>query len=145
MPPDHLTQTAFSLLLQEELTGQILSAFYSVYRELGGGFTESVYEAALARELRRLGLKADCQVPITVHYKNRPVGIFRADILVEDLVLLELKARSDLFPVHEAQLLNFLRATPIEVGLLLNFGPRPEFKRLVFSNSRKKTSMPDRR
>ena len=78
MPPDHLAQTAFNLLLHGELTGQILGAFYSVYRELGGGFAESVYEAALARELRRLGLKADCLVPITVHYKNRPVGMFRA-------------------------------------------------------------------
>jgi GxxExxY protein len=73
-----------------------------------------------------------------VHHRNRPVGMFRADILVEDLILLELKARSALFPVHEAQLLNFLRATSIEVGMLLNFGPRPEFKRLVFSNKRKK-------
>jgi GxxExxY protein len=75
---------------------------------------------------------------------DTPVGIFRADILVEDLVLLELKARSDLFQVHEAHLLNFLRATPIEVGLLLNFGPEPQFKGLVFSNNRKKAPVPDR-
>jgi GxxExxY protein len=78
-----------------------------------------------------------------VHHRNRPVGMFRADILVEDLILLELKARSALFPVHEAQLLNFLRATSIEVGMLLNFGPRPEFKRLVFSNKRKKAPVLD--
>jgi GxxExxY protein len=130
-------------LLHRELTGQILGAFYSVYRELGGGFVESVYEAALARELTGLGLKVSCQSPITVHYNNRPVGMFRADILVEDVIILELKARSAIFPVHEAQLLNLLRATPIDVGLLLNFGPRPEFKRLVFSNKRKKTPVPD--
>ena len=132
MPPDYIAQSAHSQLLHRRLTGQILGAFYSVYRELGGGFAENVYEGALARELARLGLKADCQVPIVVHYRNRPVGTFRADMLVEGLILLELKARSALFPVHEAQLLNFLRATPIEVGLLLNFGPRPEFKRLVY-------------
>jgi GxxExxY protein len=99
MPPDGLAQTAqHRRLLHRELTGQILGAFYSVYRELGCGFAESVYEGAIAREPTRLGLKADCQVPIAVHYKNRPVGMFRADILVEDLVLLELKARSALFP-----------------------------------------------
>jgi GxxExxY protein len=130
-----------SQLLHRELTGKILGSFYSVYGELGGGFVEAVYERALAKELTRLSLKVDCQVPITVSYKNRPVGLFRADILVDHLVLLELKARPAIEPAHESQLLNCLRATPIEVGLLLNFGPEPRFKRFVFSNRRKKTSM----
>ena len=124
-------------LLHHELTGKILGAFYSVYRELGGGFVEAVYERALAKELTRLRLTVDCQVPITVSYKNRPVGLFRADILVNNLVLLELKARPAIEPTHESQLLNCLRATPVEVGLLLNFGPQPQFKRFVFSNRRK--------
>jgi GxxExxY protein len=125
-------------LLHRDLTGKILGAFYSVYRELGGGFVEPVYERALAKELTRLNLRVDCQVPITVNYKHRPVGLFRADILVNEAVLLELKARPTIEPTHESQLLNCLRATPIEVGLLLNFGPQPQFKRLVFSNKRKK-------
>jgi len=133
--PDHL--------LHRELTGKILGGFYSVYRELGGGFVERVYEGALAKELARLNLKVDCQVPITVNYKHRPVGLFRADILVNEAVLLELKARPTIEPTHESQLLNCLRATPIEVGLLLNFGPEPQFKRFVFSNNRKKTPVSD--
>ena len=139
MSHDHVSPAAQRIrLLHEELTGQILGAFYSVYRELGGGFVEAVYERALAKELTRLNLRVDCQVPITVNYKHRPVGLFRADILVNEAVLLELKARPTIEPTHESQLLNCLRATPIEVGLLLNFGPQPQFKRLVFSNKRKK-------
>ncbi len=131
-------------VLHKELTGKILQAFYSVYRELGGGFVESVYERALANELTRIGLRAERQVPITVCYRTRPVGLFRADILVEDSVILELKARPGIEPAHESQLINCLRATSIEVGLLLNFGPEPRFRRLVFSNSRKRAPMPRR-
>ena len=124
-------------LLHQDLTGQILGAFYGVYNELGSGFLEAVYEHALTKELRTYGLKADRQIPVTVNYRGRPTGFFRADIVVEDKIVLELKARSQIYPIHEVQLLNFLRASKFEVGLLLNFGPEPRFKRLVFSNRRR--------
>ncbi len=124
-------------LLHQDLTGQILGAFYRVYNELGSGFVEAVYEHSLTEGLRNDGLKADRQIPVAVNYRGRPAGLFRADIVVEGKIVLELKARSQIFPVHEAQLLNFLRASEFEVGLLLNFGPEPRFKRFVFSNNRK--------
>jgi GxxExxY protein len=124
-------------LIHQDLTGRILGVFYRVYNELGSGFLEAVYEHAVTKELRAEGLKADRQIPITVSYRGQPAGLFRADIVVEGQVVLELKARSQIYPIHEVQLLNFLRASPFEVGLLLNFGPEPRFKRLVFSNKRK--------
>jgi GxxExxY protein len=119
------------------LTGRIIGAFYEVYNELGQGFLASVYEKALAVALAMGGLRVGRQVPIPVWFRGHQVGDFRADLLVEDVVILELKADRVLEPVHEAQLLNYLRATAIEVGLLLNFGPQPQVKRLVFDNSRK--------
>jgi GxxExxY protein len=122
-------------LLHEDLTGTILGAFYRVYNELGSGFVEAVYEHALTNELQSEGLKAERQVPVT--FRGRPTGHFRADIVVGGKVVLELKARSQIYPVHEVQLLNFLKASTFEVGILLNFGPEPQFKRLVFSNTRK--------
>ena len=125
-------------LLHQKLTEKILGAFYRSYNELGSGFIEAVYERALAWELRNAGLKADRQVTLTVNYRGRPAGRFRTDILVEETIVLELKARSQIFPNHEAQLLNFLRASKFEVGLLLNFGPTPSFKRFVYSNDRKR-------
>ena len=124
-------------LIHRDLTDQILGAFYRVYNELGSGFVESIYEHALTEELRVAGLKVECQVPVTVNFRGRPAGFFRADIVVEGKVVLELKARSQIYPIHEVQLLNFLRASPFEVGLLLNFGPELRFKRLVYSNTRK--------
>ena len=124
-------------LLHSALTQKIIGAFYEVYNELGGGFLESVYEKALALELQRQGLIARRQQPISVQYKGENVGDYVADVVVEDLVVLELKAMQRIDPVHEAQLLHYLRATEIEVGLLLNFGPKPEFRRLVFENRRK--------
>jgi GxxExxY protein len=124
-------------LIHQDLTGQILGAFYRVYNELGKGFMEGVYEHALAKELRTTGLEVSRQIPVTVNFRGRPAGLFRADIVVEGKVVLELKARSQIYPIHEVQLLNFLRASPFEVGLLLNFGPEPSFKRLVCSNTRK--------
>ena len=125
-------------LLQEDLTRRIIGAFFEVYKRLGGGFAESVYEEALARELEEGGMAVDRQAQIPVHYRGEPVGRFRSDIVVNDAVLIEIKAREELYSVHRAQLLNYLRATSLEIGLLFNFGPRPQFKRLVFSNSRKK-------
>ncbi len=105
---------------------------------MGGGFAEAVYEEALARELEDGGLVVERQSQIPVHYRGSPVGQFRVDIVVNETVLIEIKAREELHSVHRAQLLNYLRATSLEIGLLFNFGPKPQFKRLVFSNSRKR-------
>jgi len=121
-----------------DVTNKILHAFYKkVYHSLGYGFLEKVYENAMALELRRMGLKAIQQERIPVYYGRDMVGEYFADLLVQDAVLVEIKAVRGFAPEHEAQLLNYLRATPYEVGLLLNFGPKPEFRRRVMDNSRK--------
>ena len=120
-----------------DVTGKVLEAFFTVYRTLGYGFSEKVYENALAIEMSRLGLKFQQQLPITVFYLSNVVGEFAADFLVEDKVMLELKAVQELAQEHEAQLLNYLKATTIEVGLLLNFGPKAQHIRKVFDNERK--------
>ncbi len=125
-------------LLQEDLTRRIIGAFYEVYKRMGGGFAEAVYEEALARELEDEGLVVERQYQIPVDYRGSTVGQFRADIVVSGTVLVEIKVREELHPVHRAQLLNYLRATSLEIGLLFNFGSKPQFKRLVFSNSRKR-------
>ena len=125
-------------LKHKDITDKIIHAFFKiVYPELGYGFLERVYENALVIALTALGLKAKQQVRIAVYFQNQVVGEYFADLLVEDKVIVELKAVSRLLMEHEAQLLNYLRATPYEVGLLLNFGPKPDFKRKVFDNSRK--------
>jgi GxxExxY protein len=121
----------------EELTEKIIRAFYTVYNALGYGFLEKVYENALVIELRKMGLRVVTQYPINVYYDGQVVGEYFADILVEDLVIIELKAVRRLLKEHEAQLLNYLNATSYEVGLLLNFGPEPQIKRKVFDNERK--------
>ena len=126
---------------QSALTDRIIGCFYTVYRGLGYGFLESVYERALLLELRKAGLEAESQVPLTVLYSGQAVGEFRADIIVDDKVLLELKAAKSIEPVFEAQLLNYLRCTDIEVGLLLNFGPKPQVRRFVYDNRRKQLSV----
>jgi len=122
----------------ETLSQQIIGGFYTVYNTLGYGFLEKVYENALAIELRRLGLRVECQRPITVYYRGHVVGEYFADIVVEGTIILELKAVRTLSKEHEAQLLNYLNATDYEVGLLLNFGPKAEIRRKVFDNDRKK-------
>lgn len=122
----------------EHLTEKIIGVFYDVYNELGYGFLESVYEESLAIGLAEAGMRVDRQVPVPVWFRNRQVGDFRADLLVDNAVLVELKAVRSLEPSHEAQLLHYLRATEIEVGLLSNFGSRPQFRRLLFDNDRKK-------
>lgn len=121
----------------KELTQQIIKGFYAVYNRLGYGFLEKVYENALAIELRKAGLTTVQQAPIKVYYAGTVVGEYYADLLIEDVVLVELKAVRALAPEHEAQLLNYLKATPCEVGLLLNFGPKPDIKRKVYDNERK--------
>jgi GxxExxY protein len=120
-----------------ETTQKIIGVFYEVYNELGYGFMESVYEKSLQSALNAAGLKALRQIEIPVSFRGQSVGDFSADMLVEDCILLELKSAKALDRSHEAQLLNYLRATDIEVGLLLNFGLKPEFKRLIFDNPRK--------
>jgi GxxExxY protein len=121
-----------------ELTEKIIGVFFEVYNELGYGFLESVCEGAMMIGLRDAGLRAERQVPIPIWFRGEKVGLFFADIVVEGLVILELKCARNIDPAHEAQLLNYLRATMVEIGLLLNFGLRPEFKRLIFDNDRKK-------
>ena len=123
-------------LLHEELTDKILEAFFNVYNELGFGFLESVYENAMMKELKDIGVECQSQVPINVFYKEEKMGIFYADILVEDLVILELKATS-LVEKFTYQLLNYLKATDIEVGMLLSFGKEAQFKRKLFMNTKK--------
>ncbi|MBR2359695.1 MAG: GxxExxY protein [Bacteroidaceae bacterium] len=124
-------------LLLEEETDEILSAFYEVYHELGYGFLERVYQNALYQELRRRGFDCKAQQQIKVYFKGKEVGEYFADIVVNNCIILELKACEQLCPEHEAQLLNYLKATPIEVGLLLNFGRHPQFRRKIFTNDRK--------
>lgn len=124
-------------MLHEDLTEPIIAAFYDVHHELGHGFLESVYERAMVIALSKRGLPVERQVPVTVHYSGHVVGDFCADLVVENRVMIELKACRALEPIHEAQLLNYLRATSIEVGLLLHFAHKPAFRRLILTNDRK--------
>src|ERR1043165_6757450 len=124
------------------ITDKILGVFYDVYNELGHGFLESVYHRSLVVALEAAGLAVLSRVTIPVWFRGHRVGHVEADVLVEGCVLLELKAARSLDSSHRAQLINYLRATDIEVGLLLNFGERPEFKRLVFENLKKGTHNP---
>jgi GxxExxY protein len=124
-------------LLHKEITDKILKAFYTVYNVLGYGFLEKVYGNALYIELTKMGLKVIKQLPIKVQYDGQQVGEYFADLIVEDLVIIELKAAEGIIEEHEHQLLNYLKATDIEVGLLLNFGKKPQFKRKIFQNINK--------
>jgi len=128
------------ILKHHELTDKIIGTFYEVYNELGFGFLESVYENALVIALKTKGFKVEQQIAVPVWFRGQRVGDFVADLLVEDKVILELKAVRTFDESHKAQLLNYLRATEIEVGLLLNFGQSAQFKRLAFDNNRKKIS-----
>lgn len=121
-------------LFEEALTHKIIGAFFEVYRTLGHGFLESVYARALELELAARNLHVAREVATEVRFKGEFVGVFRADMLVESLVVLELKAGRKSDPADVAQLLNYLRATDLELGLLLHFGPRPSFKRLIATN-----------
>lgn len=125
-------------LQYRDLTDKIIGLFYDVYNELGHGFLESVYEHSMALALAQAGMIVESQVPVCVWFRGYRVGDFRADLLVENKILLELKAARSIDEAHEKQLLNYLRATDIEVGLLLNFGVKPQFRRLVYENERKK-------
>jgi GxxExxY protein len=125
-------------LKHSELTERIIGIFYDVYNELGHGFLESTYAEAMVVALEEAGLKVAREVGVPVWFRGRKVGQYFADLLVNNAVLLELKTARTLESAHEAQLLHYLRATDIEVGLLLNFGTRPQFRRLLFDNQRKK-------
>jgi GxxExxY protein len=124
-------------ILHKELSDSILKVFYEVYNELGYGFIEKVYQNAMYLELKSQGFKVEAQKQIKVHYKDELVGDFFADLLIDDLIILELKACDVLVKAHYVQTLNYLKATNIEIGLLLNFGEKPEIKRLIFTNNRK--------
>ena len=117
-----------------EVTEKIIKAYYNVYNKLGYGFLEKVYENAFMIELKKFKLKGESQRAIKVYYDGEEVGFYVADIVVEDCVILELKAAESLCDEHEAQLTNYLRATDIEVGLLFNFGKTAQLKRKAFSN-----------
>ena len=119
-----------------DLTKEIIGAFYTVYNSLGYGFLERVYENALFMELKSLGLSVTKQERLKVYYEDEEVGEYFADLVVEECVIIELQAAEALCKEHETQLINYLKATDIEVGILLNFGKRPEFKRKVFSNKK---------
>ena len=121
----------------KELTEKIINIFYRVYNKLGYGFLEKVYENAMMIEFKREGILAVSQSPIKVFYEGEVIGEYYADILVDNKVMVEIKAAKQLVEENEAQLLNYLKATDIEVGLLLNFGPKPEVKRKAFDNTRK--------
>ena len=119
------------------ITGKIIKAYYNVFNTLGYGFLEKVYENAMMLELKKFGLYCEKQKPIKVYYDEQSIGEYFADIIVENVVILELKAAESLCEEHECQLVNYLKATDIEVGLLLNFGKNPEFKRKVLSSEYK--------
>jgi len=125
-------------LKHADLTEKIIGVFYDVYNELGYGFLESTYSEAMIVALQEAGLSAQREVSVPVWFRGTKVGQYFADLLVADMILIELKAARGIERAHEAQLLHYLRATEIEVGLLLNFGMRPQFRRLLFDNSRKK-------
>jgi len=121
----------------KELTDKIINIFYRVYNKLGYGFLEKVYENAMIIELEKEGILAVSQSAISVSYEGKIIGEYYADILVDNKVIVEIKAIRHLVEDNEAQLLNYLKATNMEVGLLLNFGTKPDFKRKAFDNCRK--------
>jgi GxxExxY protein len=125
----------------DDLTKRIIGVFYEVYNELGSGFLESVYRESMRLALLQAGFAAVTEVAIPVSFRGEVVGIFRADLIVNDRVLVELKACDSLIHEHVSQTLRYLRATNIEVALLMNFGPSPRFKRLVMDNELKKRGL----
>jgi GxxExxY protein len=124
-------------LIASDITERVIGVFFAVYNELGAGFVESVYQNAMALALRESGLKVEQEYPLTVSFRGETVGEFRVDLLVEETVVLELKAVAQLTPTHEVQLVNYLKATGAPVGLILNFGRNAQFKRRVLSQSEK--------
>lgn len=124
-------------LLQEQLTRSVIGAFFSVYNSLGYGFLEHLYVTALERELKRRGHRTTRELSVRVMYHGEQLGSQRLDLVVDELLIVEIKSTADLPPIAKRQLLNYLRATNLEVGLLLHFGPKPKFHRLVYENALK--------
>jgi GxxExxY protein len=124
-------------MLHGEITDRIIRSFYNVYNKLGFGFLEKVYENALILEIRKTGLFVEQQKNIKVFYDESQVGDYFADLIVNELIIVELKAAEALREEHEAQLINYLKATNVEIGLLFNFGKKAEFRRKIFSNANK--------
>lgn len=122
------------MYLEEELTKKIIGAAQEVHRELRFGFLEAVYGNALYKELTRQGIKCECQKKIDVYYKGEKVGFYVADMIIEDKIIVELKSVVTLKPEHEWQLLNYLAATKLSLGLLINFGHSVEVKRKIFTH-----------
>ena len=124
-------------MLHEEKTKAIIRCFYNVANAMGYGFLEKVYENALAVELIENGFNVKGQNGITVHYKSQKVGEYYADLIVDDSILLELKSVESLIEAHRSQLINYLKSSEIEVGLLMNFGKTATFERFIFTNDKK--------
>lgn len=122
----------------EELTEKIIQAFYKVYNTLGYGFLERVYLNAMYIELTMMGYKVEKEKKILVYYLGHVVGDYQADLIVENIIAVELKANETLVEENEHQLVNYLKATTLEIGLLLNFGKKPQVKRKIFDNDKKK-------
>ena len=135
---DERTRNAVFRGLHSEITEKILGVFFEVYNELGGGFLEGVYHEALKIALTKAGMRVEMEVPVPVYFLGEVVGNFRADAVVNDCVLVEVKAISGFDAAHDGQVLHYLRATRFEVGLLLNFGPRPQFRRFILEQDKKK-------
>lgn len=127
--------------LHSELTEEIIGQAFNVYNALGSGFLESVYKKALTKKLREKGFDIRCEHPVKVYFEGEIIGDYFCDILVNEKVIIELKAIETLNKIHEVQLVNYLKATDIEVGLLINFGNKIEFKRKVLSRSHKKSAL----
>lgn len=123
------------LLMKERLTERVIGVFYDVYNELGTGFLEIVYENSFATALREIGIEVQQQVSLQVEFRGLNVGEFKVDLLVSKCLVVELKAVAQLNSAHEVQLVNYLKASGIPVGLLFNFGPRPQFKRRIFGQA----------
>lgn len=132
-----LTKHADARFLHSELTDRIIAGFYDTYDELGYGFLESNYTNGLALLLREAGLMVQREVPVEVLFRGTPVGLYRLDMIVEERVIVEVKASKAIGLADERQVQNYLKATSLEVGLLLHFGPSPAVRRFVFANSRK--------
>ena len=129
-------------LFRGELTRRVIGAFFETYNELGFGFSEAICAECLAIVFAERGISFDREVRVPVHFRGQLIGVLKPDFVVDANVIIELKAARSFEPRHEVQLLNYLRATSIEVGLLLNFGHKPEFRRLVYANRRKSLPAP---
>jgi len=127
--------------IDNELTEKIIQCFYAVYNELGFGFLEKVYENALKQEIQDRNMRVDSQKQIKVFYHGIIVGDYYADLIVEDSVIIEIKAARSICPDHEAQIYNYLRATGIKVGLILNFGPKPSISRKIYTKQQNNKSV----